>query len=176
MTEFEDRELIDIYSEDRQSKGYKKPRHGEGSKLLPDEYMIYALGLIENRSGKFLITRRTLDKKWAAGAWEIPGGGASAGETSMDAVKREVYEETGIDLGRLEPLSVYSYKNSDPDGGDNYFCDIYHFRVDFEIDDVDIQPEEVSDYRLSDFSEMKKLYGRDGFLHFKRITEALDAE
>lgn len=176
MTEYEDRELIDIYSEDRISKGYTKPRHGEGSKLLPDEYMIYALGLLENNSGKFLITRRTLDKKWAAGAWEIPGGGASAGETSLDAVRREVYEETGIDLEGLEPLSVYSYKNPDPDGGDNYFCDIFHFRIDFEIDDVKIQPEEVSDYRLSDFLEMKKLSEKDGFLHFNRVTEALEAE
>lgn len=175
MTEFEDRELIDIYSEDRQSKGYKKPRHGEGSKLLPDEYMIYALGLIENRSGKFLITRRTLDKKWAAGAWEIPGGGVSAGETSAEAIQREVFEETHLDITDHYRL-LYSYKNTDLKRGDNYFTDIYLCEMDFTLDDVIIQKDEVLDVKCADLDEITRLHDSDGFLHYERLLEALNSK
>ena len=39
-----------------------------------------------------------MDKEWAAGWWEVPGGGVRAGEESKEAAMREVKEETGIDV------------------------------------------------------------------------------
>ncbi|MFR6495309.1 MAG: NUDIX domain-containing protein [Ruminococcus sp.] len=32
------------------------------------------------RTAEYLITRRKLDKEWAPGWWEVPGGGVRAGE------------------------------------------------------------------------------------------------
>ena len=169
-------ERIDIYDCDRRPTGRTKPRHGEGSRLAPDEYMLYALTLIENEAGEFLITRRTMDKKWAAGAWEIPGGGVSQGETSRKAADREAYEETGISVTGAEPVSVYTYRNDDAEGGDNYFCDIYHFRLDFTQQQVKVEEDEVSGWKLATLTEMRRLAESDGFLHYKRICEALKAE
>ena len=60
--------------------------------------MMYVLAILENEEGKFLVTQRALDKKWAAGGWEMPGGGAKSKESSLDAIKREVKEETGLDV------------------------------------------------------------------------------
>lgn len=169
-------EKIDIYDRDRKPTGRVKPRHGAGSHMDPDEYMIYALTLLENEDGRFLITQRTMDKKWAAGAWEIPGGGADQGETSRQAAEREAYEETGLSVKALEPVSVYSYRNDDAEGGDNYFCDIYHYRLPFTKEQVRIEEDEVQDFKLASLQEIRELFKRDGFLHYKRICEALESE
>ena len=36
----------------------------------------------------------------AAGWWEVPGAGVRAGEDSLDAVIREIKEETGVGCDR----------------------------------------------------------------------------
>jgi 8-oxo-dGTP pyrophosphatase MutT (NUDIX family) len=38
------------------------------------------------------------------GFWFLPGGGAMVGESLEDAVRREIYEETGARLGDLGPV------------------------------------------------------------------------
>ena len=39
--------------------------------------------------------------------WEIPGGHIEEGETWQEAVKREMYEETGARELTVEPICVY---------------------------------------------------------------------
>ena len=41
----------------------------------------------------------------------MPGGGAKSKESSLDAIKREVKEETGLDV--INGHVVYSYFNED---------------------------------------------------------------
>lgn len=164
-------EMIDIYDENRNFTGLTLPRK---TKLVKGQFMIYVIALIENEKGEFLVTQRTMDKKWAAGHWEIPGGGASAGETSFQAVCREVLEETGLDVSGCEPNVIYSYRNEDLDHGDNYFTDIYLLHKDFDLSEVTVQEHEVMDVKLADFDEITRLNDSIGFLHYKRICEALN--
>lgn len=42
------------------------------------------------------------------GQWAIPGGLMELGESAEDAGRREVLEETGIEVGKLKLLSVFS--------------------------------------------------------------------
>jgi len=163
-------EMIDIYDENRNLTGLTLPRK---TKLTEGQYMLYVIALIENDKGEFLITQRTMDKKWAAGHWEIPGGGAAAGETSFQAVCREVLEETALDVSTCEPRVLYSYRNEDLKHGDNYFTDIYLLHKEFTLDDVTVQAHEVQDVKLADFEEIKRLKEEIGFLHYERICEAL---
>lgn len=70
--------------------------------LKDDEYHLTVLGVVSRPDGKYLITRRAMDKVWAPGAWEVSGGACMAGEESYDAVKREVLEETGLDVSNAD--------------------------------------------------------------------------
>ncbi len=45
-------------------------------------------------------------------SWEIPGGGIDEGETEEEAAKRELYEETGIQVNKIERLNLFYPLNS----------------------------------------------------------------
>lgn len=163
-------EMIDIYDENRNFTGVTLPRK---TRLEKGQYMLYVIALIENENGEFLVTQRTMDKKWAAGHWEIPGGGAAAGESSFEAVCREIVEETGLDVTACEHRILYSYRNEDLKHGDNYFTDIFLIHKDFTLEDVKVEAHEVQDVKMADFDEIKRLKEEIGFLHYERICEAL---
>ena len=57
--------------------------------------------LIE-KDGKYLMIKE--GKKRCRGKWNIPGGGVEHGEKAPEAVKREVWEETGLKVEEVEGL------------------------------------------------------------------------
>ena len=92
-------ELWDIYDKDKKPTGRTMKRNDWC--LKEGEYHLSVLGVIQRPDGKYLITKRAADKAWAPGWWEVSGGAAIAGETSEDAVKREILEETGLDVKNI---------------------------------------------------------------------------
>lgn len=164
-------EMIDVYNAQGQLLGITAPR--KGLFLKEGQYMLYVLGVLQNAQGKILITRRALDKKWAAGWWEVPGGGVLAGETPVQAVKREVFEETGINVSALEPQLLYRYENVDLARGDNYLNHIFRFTLDFRESDVHVQPNEVIDFALASWEDIEKLHEQGVFLHYERLCSAV---
>jgi 8-oxo-dGTP diphosphatase len=50
------------------------------------------------------------------GAWALPGGFVEYGETTENAVIREVLEETGLSIRILQMIGVYSDPHRDPRG------------------------------------------------------------
>lgn len=140
--EFEENtmEMIDIYDENKEKTGKILPR---GKGLKKGQYMLYVLAILEDEYGKLLATKRSNDKKWGAGAWEIPGGSAKAGEDSQTAALREVAEETGLEIDKKKGKLIYSYRNEDVESGDNYFVDIYHFKGCFDKSKIKVNPDEV---------------------------------
>jgi ADP-ribose pyrophosphatase YjhB (NUDIX family) len=55
------------------------------------------------RKGQILLVRHTYQD-----AWYLPGGGVDGGEALEAAVRRELAEEVGAELGELELFGVYS--------------------------------------------------------------------
>ena len=89
-------ELWDIYDKNKVRTGRTMERNHFN--LADDEYHLTVLGVIMRPDKSFLITKRVKTKAWAPGWWEVSGGAAQAGEESADAVRREVLEETGLDV------------------------------------------------------------------------------
>lgn len=68
------------------------------SKLAPIDV---AVGILMKKNGDVLMAQRP-DGKPYAGYWEFPGGKVDAGETIIDALKREFVEELGIQINSTE--------------------------------------------------------------------------
>ncbi|MDO4179366.1 MAG: NUDIX hydrolase [Phascolarctobacterium sp.] len=162
-------ELWDIYDKNKQLTGRTMVRNDW--KLKDDEYHLTVLGIIRNKEGKYLITQRVMTKSWAAGWWEVSGGGVQAGESSRKAVNREVLEETGLDVSALEPICMLTYVRENPGEGDNYFVDYYLFELDFSESDIKLQVEEAMGFKLAALSEIQELASQGIFLHYDSIKE-----
>ena len=137
-------EFWDIYDENKQLTGRMMKRNDWC--LKDGEYHLTVLGVIARPDGTFLITKRVMTKAWAPGWWEVSGGGVQAGESSEEAVQREVKEETGLDVRNAEGGYLFTYKRENPDEGDNYFVDVYRFVMDIDENDVSFQEAEIDGY------------------------------
>lgn len=60
-------------------------------------------GVLRDRDGRVLVAERPPGKH-LAGHWEFPGGKIDAGEAPLDALRRELREEIGIDVESARAL------------------------------------------------------------------------
>ncbi len=163
-------EIWDIYDSEKQPTGRTMVR--DDWHMKPGEYHLTVLGVICRKGdGKYLITQRKMDKPWAPGSWEIPGGGVSTGETSGDAIIRELKEETGLDVSSAEGGLVFTYKRENPEEQNNYFVDVYRFVMDFEETDVKVQEEEVEGFAMADVEKIREIGEQGDFLHYNSIKQ-----
>ena len=165
-------ELWDIYDKDKKPTGRTMKRNDWC--LKEGEYHLSVLGVIQRQDGKYLITKRAADKAWAPGWWEVSGGAAIAGETSEEAVKREILEETGLDVTNAEGGYAFTYKRVNPDEGDNYFVDVYRFVLDIDEKDVSFQEAEIDGYMFASIDEIKAFAQEGIFLHYDSIKKVFE--
>lgn len=76
------------------------------ARAYPDR-PILAVSAAIIRDGQVLIVRRA--RPPAQGVFTLPGGGVEAGESLTEAVKREVREETALDI---EPVAPAGYREA----------------------------------------------------------------
>ena len=162
-------ELWDIYDKNKERTGRTMVK--DQFNLADDEYHLTVLGVIMRPDKRFLITKRVMTKAWAPGWWEVSGGAAQAGEESEEAVRREIKEETGLDVSTAEGGYVFSYKRENPGEGDNYFVDIYRYTMDIDEKDITLQTEETDGCRFATAEEIAELAEQGIFLHYDSIRQ-----
>lgn len=98
-----------------------------------------------------------------ANLWDITcGGAASAGETSKEAIARELKEELGIslDFTNIRPILTANFKHG--------FDDFYLVRKNINLDEVSLQEEEVAACKWASFDEVMDLMERERFVRYKK--------
>ena len=90
-----------------------------------------AVGVLIDAEGRFLLTSRPAGKVYA-GYWEFPGGKLEAGESVEQALRRELHEELGIEIGAVQPWQIeeLDYPHARVR---LHFCKVYAWRGEFEM-------------------------------------------
>ena len=96
-------ELWDIYDRQRRTTGRF---HVRGTPMGRGEYHLTAFVWVFNRQRELLLTRRAPEKEHYANCWAATGGAALVGETSLQTVRRELREETGLSAERMTCLTT----------------------------------------------------------------------
>jgi len=78
-----------------------RPREGGSNRPVTE----VAVGVLLQGDGSFLLTSRPAGKVYE-GYWEFPGGKLEAGESVVQALRRELQEELGIVIDAADPWKV----------------------------------------------------------------------
>jgi mutator protein MutT len=120
----------------------------------PDQPIIGVGGIIFREDQVLLIKRGT---EPSLGQWSIPGGAVFVGETLEEAVRREVLEETHLEVQVLTLVKVLERIFRDSDGRVSY----HYVLVDFlcHSQDGELRPEsDAQDARFVDLRDLSS-YG-----------------
>ena len=128
-----------------------------------DEIEVVKL-LIRNDEGKFLITQKTAENKVhsghsytlygrMAGKWELPGGKFKQSSDRFDASRREILEETGLELGELKDVMREEIEEKNRVNTYIILCDEWNGEVDLSKEHVDHRWVSAEEYLRLDWHQ-----------------------
>ena len=94
----------------------------------PDRPLV-GIGAVVLRPDAVLLVRR--GRPPAMDSWSIPGGAQELGETAEAAARRELQEETGLQVGALHLLAHVDSIHHDPAGRVQYHYTILDFAAEW---------------------------------------------
>lgn len=112
--------------------------------------MCCAAVIIIRNSDEILLQLRSDNNMWG-----LTGGSIELGETLEEAARREVLEETGLTVGKIEPFGVYSGKDFHyiyPNGDEVFIVDNIFLTTEFK---GQLQPDENESKELKFFNVNK---------------------
>lgn len=140
-------EYNDIYDRNRKRTGRK---HLRGTPWKKGEYGLVVCVWVCDGKGNILLTRRAPEKSFA-GTWENSGGAAQAGETSRQAIARELLEETGI---RADPAE-FQLIGSGCDRNTHF--DYYTLIRSTPIEEIKLLPGETDGVQWVTFDQIRQM-------------------
>lgn len=124
-----------------------------------------AVGAVVVRARRLLLVRR--GRGVALGRWSLPGGRVESGETLAEAVRRELYEETGLDV-RVGGLCGVAEDISDVA---HYV--ILDFWAEAQGDATPVAADDAADVRWAGQAALRDLDLVDGLLEFLAVNGVL---
>ncbi|HUE88483.1 MAG TPA: NUDIX hydrolase [Vicinamibacterales bacterium] len=118
---------------------------------------ILGVGAVIVKDGKALIVKRANDPY--KGQWSIPGGRVELGETLTDAVRREMREETGLEVRVGSVIEVFERVEREDDRIRHHFVIVDYLCTcvggalcagDDAVDAVWVTSEGLEAYRVSE--------------------------
>ena len=143
-------EWNDIYDQNRNRTGRV---HLRNTPWKPGEYGLVVCVWVYDGEGRILLTRRAPEKSFA-GTWENSGGAVKAGEDSLQAICRELVEETGI---RAEP-EEFELIDTGMDSCTHY--DFYCLMRKTPLSQIVLLPGETDDVMWADFETVREMIRR----------------
>ena len=119
------------------------------------KHTIPITAIIEN-NGEFLFIKRLRNSKNMAGKWVFPGGKIEKGEDAIQALFRELKEETGLSLKKeVAFLSSYKFLRTEDNSSSLGLVFLVksnnrEIKIDNSIEEYRwIKPEDIADYKFS---------------------------
>lgn len=126
------------------------------SRLIRPLFQVFAVAVIFNGNEEILLVRSTYQRFHP---WGLPGGSLEHGESAEDAVLRELWEETGLQIEIERFLFVKTWR---PDHvGLYYLCKIVdgEFHPSDEVSELGyFFPNALPDVRSQDVELIKRIY------------------
>ncbi len=130
--------------------------HGQLRKLVGNRKLILpsTRAIIRDAHGRVLLVRRSDNA-----AWVMPAGTLELDESVLDCLKREVKEETGLDVVAATPIAIYSeprFAFTNAYGGQHQMLSIV-FRIDAWTGTLTTVTSETSNARFFALDELPEL-------------------
>lgn len=97
-----------------------------------------------------------------------------AGEESEAAVRREILEETGLDVVGAAGGYQFTYRRENSEKRDNYFVDVYRYEMDVKESQVRLQEAETQGFLFASRAEIEALAAQGIFLHYDSIRQVFE--
>ena len=114
-------------------------------------FYLAADALIE-RDGEYLMIKE--GKEYVKGTWNIPGGGVEDGENPVEAVKREIKEETGLEVenvnGLIGSFNSKSAKDGHPVNVYLFSCEVEEGEPEPELDEEILEAEFLTEEEIGE--------------------------
>ena len=160
-------ELLDVYDNYGNVTGRTIVRGDKSAVLNENEHIAVSVIFIENDNGEFLIQKTSQEK---GGEFSSTGGHVDSGETPLEAIKREVKEEIGINIDndQIEEYGFLLY--------DKPLRYIFYLRKNINLNNVKVQKEEVEYVKYMTVQEINELIETNQMLksHGIMFNELMD--
>jgi NADH pyrophosphatase NudC (nudix superfamily) len=144
-------EYIDLYDKNMQKTDRIISRLKE-KELPEDMHILVSALIIKNYAGKIMLQLTSEEK---GNIYSLPSGHVLHGESSREAIVREIYEEQGIVILKDDIMFVERRL-----ANRIAIFDIYYIEGDYKKEEMKLQKEEVADVIWFTIDEIDDLYNK----------------